>query len=73
MLRINLEFVRSSLCLVCFSFDDRDGTIRAVDREVSIPLMDDACTPVDNPLSDMTLSIIKSVKTYSTSFSMALN
>jgi hypothetical protein len=41
----------------------RDVPARAVDGEAWTPLVDDAWTPVDNPLSDMTLSVIKSIKT----------
>jgi hypothetical protein len=50
MLRINLAFTRSSLCLVHFSSAGQDGLARAVDREAGSPLVDDACTPMDNPL-----------------------
>jgi hypothetical protein len=42
---------------------------RAVEGEAWSPLIDDAWTPVDNPHSDMTLSVIKSIKTSSTTFS----
>jgi hypothetical protein len=60
ILGINLAFVRSSLCLVHFSLTGQDGPAQAVDREVGSPLVKDACTLVDTPLSDMTLSVIKS-------------
>jgi hypothetical protein len=60
MLKIILAFTRSSLCLVRFSSDGRDGPSRAVDGEADSPLMDDACIPVD---IDMTLSVIRSIKT----------
>ena len=73
MVGINLAFTRSSLCLVLFSSDGQDGLDRVVDEEVGSPLMDDACTPMDNPLSDMTLLVIRSIKTSSTTFSAALN
>jgi hypothetical protein len=73
MLRINLAFARSSLCLVHFSSDGRDGLARAVDGEAGSPLVDDACTPVDNPLSDMTLSVIRSRSTSVTDSSTALS
>jgi hypothetical protein len=46
---------------------------RAVDGEAGSPLMDDACTPVDNPLSDMTLSVIRSRSTSVTDSSTALS
>jgi hypothetical protein len=71
MVKINLAFTRSSLCLVRFSLDGRDGSApRAVDREVGIPLVDDACTPVD---IDMTMSVMRSIRNPSTSCSAALN
>jgi hypothetical protein len=70
MLRIILEFVRLSLCLVLFSSDGRDGPAQAVDGEASSPLMDDACIPID---IDMTLLVIKSIKTSSTMLSTMLN
>jgi hypothetical protein len=63
MLIINLAFTRSSLCLVRFSSVGHDGPARAVDGEADNPLIDDACRPVDNPLSDMTLSVINSRST----------
>jgi hypothetical protein len=73
MLEINLAFVRSSLCLVHFSSVGQDGLARTVDREVDSPLVDDACTPVDNPLSDMTLSVLKLRSTYFNDSSTALS
>jgi len=51
----------------------RDGPTRAVEGEDGSAPEDDACTPVDNPISDMTLSIIKLIKNSSTNFSIALN
>jgi hypothetical protein len=48
-------------------------TGRAVEGEAWTPLVDDAWTPVDNPLSDMTLSVIRSIKTSSTTFSAVLS
>jgi hypothetical protein len=68
MLRINLAFARSSLFLVCFSSSGWDGTTRALDEEVGSHLVDDACTPIYNPLSDMTLSVIKSRSTSDSDF-----
>jgi hypothetical protein len=47
----------------------RDGPARAVEGEARNYPKDDACTPVDIPRSDMTLSIIKSIKNSSTIFS----
>jgi hypothetical protein len=73
MLRINLTFARSSLCLVRFSSDGQDGPARAVDEEADNPLVHDACTLVDNPLSDMTLSVIRSSSTSVTDFLTALS
>jgi hypothetical protein len=71
MVEINIAFTRSSLCLVHFSSDGRDGPApRAVDGEAGIPLVDDACTPMD---IDMTLSVMRSIKTSSTIFSAVLN
>ena len=71
ILGINLEFSRSSLCLVLFSYDGRDGPVsRAVDGEAGSPLIDDSCTPVD---IDMTLLVMRLIKTSSTTFSTALN
>jgi hypothetical protein len=46
------------MCLVHFSFSCQDGPAQALDGEFGSPLVDDACTPIDNPLSDMTLSVI---------------
>jgi hypothetical protein len=65
--------MRSSLCLVLFSSAGRDGPARAVDGEADSPLVDDACRPVDNPLSDMTLSVIKSRSTSVTDSSTAVS
>jgi hypothetical protein len=73
MLGINLAFARLSLCLVHFSYTSRDGPARAVDGEVDSPLIDDACILVDNPLSDMTLSVIKSRSTFVTDSSTAMS
>jgi hypothetical protein len=73
ILGINLAFVRSSLCLVHFSSTGRDGPARAVDGEADSPLVEDACTPVDTPLSDMTLSVIKSRRTFVTDSSTAVS
>jgi hypothetical protein len=64
MLRINLAFMISSLCFVHFSSFGQDGPARAVDGEACSPFVEDACTPVDTPLSNMTLSVIKSRRTY---------
>jgi hypothetical protein len=71
MIEINFAFARSSLCLARFSYDGRDGLApRVVDGEAGSPLIDDACTPVD---IDMILSVMKSIRTSSTSFYAVLN
>jgi hypothetical protein len=68
---INFVFARSSLFLVLFSTDGQDGPdLRVVDREACSPLVDDACTPID---IDMTLSVMRSIKTSSKTHSSALN
>jgi hypothetical protein len=48
---------------------NQDGPSREVEGEADNAPEDDACTPVDTPHSDMTLSVIKSIKTSSTTFS----
>ena len=73
MCGISLTFLMSSMCLVRFSSVGQDGLARAVEAEAWSPLIDDAWTHVGNPLSNMTLSVIKSIKTSSTNFSVALN
>jgi hypothetical protein len=73
ILGINLGFARSSLCLVRFSSTRQDGSARAVDGEADSPLVEYSCTPVDTPLSDMTLSVIKSRRTYVTDSSTAVS
>jgi hypothetical protein len=44
-----------------------------VDGEVDIPLIDDACIPVDNPFSGMNLLVIKSRITYVTDSSTVVS
>jgi hypothetical protein len=51
----------------------RDGPAQAVKGEVGSAPKDNACTPVDIPHSDMTLSVIKSIRTSSTIFSASLS
>jgi hypothetical protein len=70
---ISLAFAMSSQCLVCFSSVGQDGPAREVEGEAWHPLADDAWTPIDNPHSDMTLSVIKSFKTSSTTFLAVLS
>jgi hypothetical protein len=50
-----------------------DGSAQAVEGEAGNSPKDDACTPVDTPRSDMTLSVIKSIKNSSTTFLAALS
>jgi hypothetical protein len=64
ILKINLALAISSLYLVHFSSTRWDGSARTVDGEISSPLVKYACTPVDTPLSDMNLSVIKSRRTF---------
>jgi hypothetical protein len=71
MLRISLAFAKSSLCLV-HPFTGWSSSW-AVDGEADSPLVEDACIPVDTPLSDMTLSVIKSRRTFVTDSSTAVS
>jgi hypothetical protein len=74
IVKINLEFTRSSLCLVHFSSDGRDGSApRAVDKDACTILVDEECTPTYNPLSDVTLLVIKSRSNSVTDSSTALS
>jgi hypothetical protein len=73
MLGISLAFAMSSLCLVRFSTVCRDGPARAVDGEAATPLDDEAWTPVDIPLSDITLLVLKLASTSLTDSSAALS
>jgi hypothetical protein len=50
-----------------------DGPSQAVEGKAGNSPKDDACTPVDILHSDMTLSVINSIKTSSTIFSVALS
>ena len=43
-----------------------------MDGEASNPLMDDACNPLDNPRSDMTLSVLSSRRNYAMDSSVAV-
>ena len=72
MLGIIFTVAKSFLSLDHLSEGGRDGSTRSVEGKDGSAPEDDACTPVDIPLSDMTLSFIKSIKTSSTSFSVAL-
>jgi hypothetical protein len=58
------------MCLVLFSSDGQDSLApRALDEEACSPLIDDACTPVD---MDMILSVMRSIRTSSKTFSAML-
>jgi hypothetical protein len=50
----------------------RDGPARVVDGEAATPLHDQAWTPMDIPLSDITLSVLKLVSTSLTDSSATL-
>jgi hypothetical protein len=54
----------SSLCLVLLSALAQDFPTRVVDEEAFTPLVDEAWTPMEIFLSDMTPSIIKSRRTF---------
>jgi hypothetical protein len=70
MVGISFAFAVSSLCLVLFYVDGWDNlALRVVHREACTILVDEACMPID---IDMTLSIMRSIKTSSTTFSAAL-
>jgi hypothetical protein len=59
------------MCLVHFSANGRDDPVmRAVDGEACSPLVDDACIPAD---IDIALSVMRSMRTSSTIFFVALN
>jgi hypothetical protein len=73
MVGTNFALVASSLCLVLNSAPAQDVPSRAVDGEVATPLDDEAWTPVDIPLSDMTLSVLKPTSTSLTDSSVALS
>jgi hypothetical protein len=73
MLGIIFTVVKSFPSLDHLSEGDRDGPAQAVEGEASSMPEDDACTPVDIPHSDMTLSSIKSIRTSSTIFSAVLS
>ena len=59
--------------LDCISEGGRDGPARAVEGEDGNAPEDDSYTPVDIPRSDMNLSVIKSIITSSTIFSVVLS
>jgi len=73
MCGIGLAFAMSSVFLVYFSSIGHDGMVRAMEGEACTPLVDEAWTPIDNPHSELTLLVIKSIKTSSTNFSAALS
>jgi hypothetical protein len=59
----NFALAMSSLCLVLHSASARDVFSQAIDGEAFTPLIDYAWNLVDIPLSDMTLLVIKSIRT----------
>ena len=69
----NFALAMSFLCLVLLSTLAQDVPAQEVDGEAYAPLVDDACKPVDNPLSDMTLSSLRLASTSLTDSSAALN
>jgi hypothetical protein len=69
----NFALSRSSVCLVLLSAPAWDVSAQGVDEEVFTPLIDDAYKPIDNPLSDMTLSALMLVITSLTDSSVVLN
>jgi hypothetical protein len=73
LLGIIFTVVKSFPSLDRLSEGSRDGLGQAVEGEAGNAPKDDACTPVDIPRSDMTLSVINSIKTSSTIFSVALS
>jgi hypothetical protein len=73
MLGIIFTVEKSFPSLDHLSEGDQDGPARAVEGEVGNAPEDDACTPVDIPCSNMTLSVIKSIRTSSKIFSAALS
>jgi hypothetical protein len=73
MLGISLEFMILSMFFIHFSSSGRDGPAQAMDEEACSSLVDDACTPVDTPLSNMTLYVIKSRRTSFTNSSTAVS
>jgi hypothetical protein len=65
--------VKLFLSLDHLSKGGQDGPAQVVKGEVASAPEDDACTPVDILRSDMTLSVIKSIRTSSTIFSVVLS
>jgi hypothetical protein len=71
MVGINFSFVRSSLCLVLFSVDGRNGlALQVVNGEACIVLVNEYCIPID---IDMTLLVMRLIKNSLTTFYVALN
>jgi hypothetical protein len=73
MLGIIFTVAKSFTSLDHLSEGGRYGFAPTVEGEDGSALVDDSCTLVDTPLSNMTLSIIKSIRTSSTTLSVALN
>ena len=64
---------KSFMSLDRLSEGSQDGLARAVEGEDGNAPKENACTPVYIPRSNMTLSVIKSIKNSSTIFSVALS
>ena len=73
MLGIIFIVAKSFSSLDHLSKGDQDGPTQAVEGEVGSAPEDDACTPIEIQRSDMTLSVIKSIRTSSTIFSATLS
>jgi hypothetical protein len=73
ILGIIFTVAKSFLSLDRLSKGSQDGPARAVEGEAGNAPEDDACTPVDTPRFNMTLSVIKSIRTSSTIFLAALS
>jgi hypothetical protein len=69
----NFALAISSLCLVLLSAPTLDVPAQEVNGEAFTPLVNDACEPVDNPRSDMTLSALRLASTSLTYSSAMLN
>ena len=73
ILGIIFTVAKSFLSLDCLSEGSQDGPARAMEGEAGNAPEDDVCTPIDIPHSDMTLSVIMSIRTSSTIFLAALS
>jgi hypothetical protein len=73
MVGTNFVLATLSLCLVIESTSARDVPAQEVDGEATTPLDNEAWTPMDIPLSYMTLSILKLESTSLTDSSAVLS